>query len=380
MPNLRMPPQSLRTPHGRGILWAAVFATLAFDPLSAKDVTRLWYSGGGVAFHSTQDTVSSNASETGDPRPDGFATRRLGIQDTGSFDLIAGFGLTPWLSLQLDAGLFRGDVGAIDVYLEDTFPRSLDPSRPETLNVTAHRQNTVPITVGRITEIPVGITGIVRFRRDRPINPYLGAGAGMVFAGIDGEQDIDALNNRLASLRIKGETDETDHNIVPARYEALRAQGRIPFTYPISVDVQDGFEWHLVAGMEYFFADRASLIAGIRYTFALPAVAVNLEGEDQVNVSIFSEKLFRPDGSLRLFETTGLAPNPLVDPNDPTKGTVRCTLNTVGDFDHDGHSDDLCYLNIRSTRADDPVGVFLVQGGRVSLSGYNIQIGVRIYF
>ena len=357
----------------------ALVALVCVGQAVAKNTERLWYAGGSVAFHSTQAKVGSNADEAADPRPDDFADRAMGVEDTASFGLTAGFGLTQRLSLQLDAGYFKGRIGAIDVYLQDTFPKATDSSRPELLNAIRRRETGIPVTAGELTEIPVSLSAILRFRRDRTLNPYLAAGAGMIFVEEQEDGDLDKLNARLASLRIKGETSEsTSRDLVPEKYETLRAQGRIPLTYPVSVDVDDGFEWHLAAGMEWFFAERASLIADVRYTFATSSLAVDLSGEDQVNFQIYSERLFRPDGSLKIFNSGGVAPNPPSDPNNPSSPLVRCTRNTVGDFDHDGHADDLCYVN--STGLPPPEGVFLVQGGKVNLSGYNIQIGMRFYF
>jgi hypothetical protein len=97
-----------------------------------------------------------------------------------------------------------------------------------------------------------------------------------------------------------------------------------------------------------------------------------------VDFSIFSERLFRKDGSLMFFNDRGQFPNPFRDPNDPSQGTVDCHPNVRGDFDHDGHADDLCYKVEGDT--PDPVGILVVQGGKIDLSGLTVNVMMRVWF
>jgi len=346
----------------------------------AKDGKNLWYLGGSLLFHSTQDTIRSNADLSGDPRPDDFTSRETTIEDTFSYGLTAGFGMTRRLSLQLDAAWFKGEVGPIEGWFQDRFPVSTNPANPTVLNSFRSRQSGISITPGEIEEIPVTLTGVLRFRTDRPLNPYLGAGAGVIFTKVTQSEELDALNSRLGRLRITDENDEFKNDLVPERYETLRAQGRVPYTYPLSIRGQNQFEWHLTAGMEYFMSDRVSMVADLRYSFAPQSIILELGGEDQLDIRVFSEGLFRPDGSLKIFNSGGMAPNPLVDPNDPSRGTVHCIVNTISDFDQDGHADDLCYFNDSSRKSDDPVGRLVVQGGRIALSGFAARLSLRVYF
>src|SRR5262245_17386849 len=76
--------------------------TLFLPVALAEDLEKKWYFGGSLGFHTTQDEISSNAAMAFDPRPDDFISREVAVEDTIRFDLTAGFGLSKWLSLQLD--------------------------------------------------------------------------------------------------------------------------------------------------------------------------------------------------------------------------------------------------------------------------------------
>ena len=369
-------------PHGRirlarAAAWAviAVLAVLACSLAWAKDLTRKWYLGGTLTYHTTEDEIGSNAEMALDPRPDDFASREVAIEDTVRFDLAAGFGFSKWFSLQLEVGYFEGDVGPLEAYMVDRFPVSTSPLQPEVLSITQERDMVIPMQAGRLTEIPVSLSGIVRFRSDRPLNPYIGAGAGVIFTEIEPSSELDALNLRLGSLHITGIVNENRVAITPPR-----GSGEVPFTFPVKLDAEDAHEVHVLAGLEYFFSDRLSFVADARYTFADRSVSIEMNGEDQIDLLIFSEMLFRPDGSLKIFNDARLPPNPLVDPNTPLAGRVGCELNTIGDFDMDGNNTDLCYHNIPSSRNDDPNGTVVVQGGEINLSGYSIRLGIRFTF
>jgi len=424
---------------------AAVLAILcgASTLAQAEDVKGKWYFGGNISFLSTTDYIRSNAAIfigdpgddgipfTGDPneapgctaggsqgagsvwcdpRPDDQLGREGTIEETFRLEVSAGFGLTSWLSLQLDASYFTGDVGPVDFFVRDAFPVDTDGIPPITLTRFADREVTTVITAGEITEIPVSLSAIARFRKDSPLNPYVGIGLGRIFTDAETASDVDDLNARLSALRIKGIQNEVGGNLVDPADQPLGVEGRIPMSFPLTYDVEDAWEWHVSAGLEWFQSERFSLIFDAKYMFADSEVRLDLNGEDQVDFTIFSEKLFRPDGSLQSFSSdpsdafntpcsaAGRGPlgeyaggchpddNPLpnarVDPDHPRTGRM---CPAVGDFDWDGHSDDHCYNKqtvapspIRQTR--DPSGIAVIQGGSIDLTGLSVAIGVRWHF
>jgi len=349
---------------------------LASGTADAKDTKGLWFFGGALGYHTTFDSVPVNADLPGDPRPDDYASREITLGDGLSYALSAGFGLTDHLTLQVDAGYYRSDVGDVDVYLTDGYPVALNMLDPINVNAFRYRTASTPIPAGTLAQWPVSLTGTYRFRKDRPLTPYVGAGIGMIFIDLDTSDEVMALNERLSALRIRAVADEHGRDIMPPAYQPLQGIGRVPMEHPVGLEVDDAIEWHLTAGMEYFLGDRMSFVVDARYMYTSQKIVIDLGGQDQVDYTIWSEKLFRPDGSVRLFRNNGGFPNPYVDPSDPSKGIVTCAVKTTGDFDNDGHRDDLCYSAILG----DPQGTFLVQGGSIDLSGFSVHLGMRFYF
>ena len=365
-----------------GLFCLTVVLSAAITLVIAGKTRGRWYIGGAVAFHSTEDAIRNNASLEGDPRPANFASRETTIDDGVAYGLSVGYGVTSWFSLELDVGYFQGSVGSIDAYLEyDSLPTP-GISNPNLYTRIGSRETSIPVNAGELTELPVTLSGYFRFRTDRQLNPYIGGGVGIVYTQFDVSGELPALQSRLESLHITNVKNELGVTIRPEEFKHLGVHGEIPFIWPVQIDIEDGFQFHISAGMEYFFGDRMSLIADLRYQSTKSKLSITFAGEDQLNLAIFPEELFREDGSLLLFNDRSLAPNPHID-NDPNNPIVDCDTNTIGDFDNDGQ-DDVCFAGERTTPQGrlviDPRGTFVVQGGEIDLSGYKISLGLRLYF
>ncbi|MGH9868717.1 MAG: hypothetical protein ACREAA_11215 [Candidatus Polarisedimenticolia bacterium] len=352
----------------------------SFSPAQANEARQLWYITSSLGLHTTEDEVRNNAAKQGDPRPGEDEGRTAVVDDGLSFSLSAGFGLTSHLAFQLDTGWFRGDVGPVDGFLADRFPAPGNPQNPTALSLITNRTTSFPTMAGSLTQIPVSLSLMTRFRKDTRLNPFLGAGLGMIFTDVEADEELEALNERIAALRVREIYNEQGGILTSDQFNPLKAQGRLPASHLFSIRTDDAFEWHLTGGLEYFLGDRWSFVASSSYIFTDGAVEFLAAGEDQVSFLIFSESLFREDGSLKVFNNIGVFPNPYIDPLDPGKGLVKCTPNTVGDFDHDGHSGDRCYRNNSLDPGDDPDGRLEVQGGRIEYGGFVISLGVRFYF
>lgn len=359
----------------------AIAMLMMASPAAAKDPFHLWYVTTSLGFHTTEDEVRNNATLPGDPRPGQEDDRTGVIEDGVSLSLSAGFGMTPRLALQLDTGWFSSDVGPVDGFLAEQYPVAGNPFDPTSLTTFTHQTSSFPATAGTLSQIPVSLSLIARFRKDTAFNPFVGAGAGMIFTDIDADEQLDALNARISHLRVREIFDEHGEPQTPTELSQLRAPGLVPpGGHQLSITADDAFEWHLTAGLEYVFGERASFVASASYTFTDGAVEFLAGDEDQVTFLIYPEALFREDGSLKIFNSAALFPNPYNDPADPTKGIINCVPNTVGDFDHDGHADDQCYRNNDLVATDDPTGDFLIQGGRIEYGGFTINLGLRFYF
>ncbi|MGH9868732.1 MAG: hypothetical protein ACREAA_11290 [Candidatus Polarisedimenticolia bacterium] len=381
-----------------GLRVAVVLAMLQGPlPALANEGRGLWYITSSLAFHSTEDEVRNNATLTGDRRIDGTTegdrrpgqsdTRDGSIEDGLSLSLNAGFGLTDRLSLQLDTGWFRSEVGPADGYMVDFFPISVNPLDPTTLAGFRNRTTSFAPMIGTITQIPVSVSLLHRFRKDRRLNPFLGAGVGMIFVELEADEDIEELNERLSNLRVREVYNELGEvipvpgtGLSPDQIAALKRDARLPMRHLMTLQADDAFEWHLSGGLEYFLGGRSSFIASASYTFTDGAVEFLAADEDQVEFSIYPEPMFREDGSVKIFSDSGLPPNPYINPLVPAMGRYKCAVGTVGDFDNDGHYDDRCYRNNGLSARDDPDGRLLIQGGRIEYGGFTVNIGLRFYF
>ncbi|HKY33532.1 MAG TPA: outer membrane beta-barrel protein [Candidatus Polarisedimenticolia bacterium] len=362
---------------------AAVVCLLALaggsTPAPAKNLRGVWYFGGNLFYHTTRDSLISNAADPADPRPADFLTRETSLEDGVAYGLTAGFGLTDWLSLQLDAGYHKGSLGPVDAYTEARYPVA-GAINPNALTLLASKEESIPFSGGDLTQIPVSLSAVLRFRKDRPLNPFLSAGYGRLFLSFDADDEVAALNARMAAMRITRIDNEQGIEITPARHRPFKAEGRVPSSFPLSVRVQDSDRFDLRAGMEYALTGRMGLVVNAGYVFVSEPVKLDLAGQDEVILSIFPEELFREDGSLRLFNSLGGHPNPRVNPSDPNSPFLTCPKNTTDDFDNDGNPGDLCYDGGNPNFVPRPSGMFLVQGGELDLSGYDVHIGLRFYF
>ncbi len=389
-------------------------------PALAEDLKGRWYFGGNLGFLSTTDDIRSNSAIiigmpgddgvpfTGDPnedqgcpinqnnqtstlfcdaREDDLLGRENTIEETFKLDLTAGYGVTSWLSLQLDVSYFKGDVGPVDAFRREAVPFQ---NALGVFQGWRDRDETITLSAGEITEIPVTLTGVFRFRKDSPLNPYVGVGGGFIFTELESSDDLADLNLRLGRLNITGVLNERGQDILsPSISSSVRKNGDVPMIYPVAVDVEDAFTWHIMGGAEWFFNDRFSMVFDARYQFADQEVTIDLNGEDQVDFTILSEGMFRKDGSTKIFSTN---PNPpTANPVNPANGTrswPKCSgvaPNPVQDVDGDGRLD-LCYDHLsignnESRRGENtPVGVFVVQGGKIDLSAFSAAVGVRFHF
>ncbi len=385
----------------------------------AEDVKGKWYIGGNLGVLVTTDNVRSNAALliaplgadgapfTGDrgeevscdtsnvnvfcdPRPDDLLSRQTQLEQTLKLDGTIGYGLTSNVSVQLDTGYYKGDVLNFDVFTHKVKPANADfihdpciqlgQALPCDLKTFRLRDIKQPITAATVTEIPVAVNAIVRFRKDSNFNPYLGAGAGYIFTSLKQDSSVDSLNGRLRSLHIISTTDEFGINY-GRLLGAIDTEGTAPFTHPVSVTLDDGFLWQAVGGGEYFFNDRLSFVFDARYVIADQTINISMKGEDQINIDAYTEDLFRPDGSLRVFKTNQEPPNPKVVPFVPG-GPQRytCKPGLAGnqpppdDYDNDG-IDDACYQGTMN-----PLETVVVQGGDIRLTNFSFGFGMRFHF
>jgi outer membrane protein W len=358
--------------------------------INAENTKGRWHLGGGFSWVAVEDDIRSNAAfvlfdqpgtdgipDSGDetivffdPRPDDTLSRETTLQEGFQFDFNASYGVTPWFSLQVDAGYYQADIVQLDSYVkESSFYRN--PNDPTDVVFSDQDEDVVvftqsqPIVAGTVTQIPISLTGVFRFRRDSPLNPYLGVGGGVIIADSTESDALTALNEKLANsvMLLKG------YYAYPL-YVTCQDPSCLGFG-GINVNVETGSESHFTGGAEYFFNSNLSIYFDARYTFASQQVTIDVDGLDQtafVFEASADKMIFCDDPSLdgSPFFPTGF--------DRGSDGLFQLpgqdgVLGTDDDFPG-------CRPGT-GTRLQDEI---LVQGGEISLSGLTVGVGIRWYF
>lgn len=318
----------------------------------AEDTKGKWQFGFGISYYATTDYIRSNsdvaiagtvAGQGGsalpavgsvDDRPDENMLNEPSIQDDFRFDFSASYGLTRWLALELQTGYLNSAVGQIEYYNENkTHPlapgveikigsdnvRVCGPSRSgscysfQDSGFSSTRSNEF-IPVGEITEIPLMLSGLVRFRPESPLDPYIGLGVGYIFTDLAVSDEFTAKSDEVSSRTVNnasyGEVTDQGHpnRIAPA-------PGFQPG--PMTVDVSDGFEYHVVGGVDYYVNDKFSMYVDARYVWAESQVDVKIDGAHQVRMPAFD------DGRLQMFNE-GSATAPSLWEDNGVNGCPTC--------------------------------------------------------
>jgi len=291
-------------------------------PLRAEDTKGKWQFGFGLSYMATTDYIRSNSdiaiasSVAGeqeglpavtfvDDRPDQNMLNEPTVQDDFRFDFSASYGLTRWLALEVSAGYMKSDVGNIEFYFKDvsinyggTFPanpqtgsicgpnRNSPCSRYNINTPSAPPTNTF-VPVGTLTEIPLQLSALVRFRPESPLDPYVGLGIGYLFTDLQHGDEFVRRGGGIADLTVAAEIGgEITDNRFPSR---LAAPGTNGFTVgAMQAEVSSDFSWHAVGGIDYYVNDHFSVYVDARYTWTDAAVDITIDGFHQVLLATYA--------------------------------------------------------------------------------------------
>lgn len=382
---------------------------LVSSRVGAEDTKKKWQLGGGISYWSTIDDIRSNSTTAyapvdptqagnlpaivfSDPRPDANELNQPTIQDGWKLDFNASFGFTRWFALEIGASYFQGPVGNIEFYTEDRhLPVNLtitsqDPADGsadcDIVTCFAMSGSTDPSTivrngfvpVGEITEVPLQLSGIVRFRPESPFDPYVGGGIGYIFTGLDTSQSDIGTPVTLSTSTIAGENrrvvmknfDDVQAYTNGLLVRSIQSGARAIQTFPLTLDdiaevdtfggtpitgltatVNSAPEFHLMGGVDYYFTSHFSLYIDGRYTWAQSKVEVRIDGQNQIYSGI------------KDFGCVNGAPTCTT-----LNGDVVDTSNAV----------------ITNPTFDDVQDVLLIQGGDIRLGGFSLGIGVKYTF
>ena len=360
---------------------AAVLLWGATGVVWAENTKGRWDLGGGFYFVSTSDDIRSNAAfvlfdqpgpdgipNTGDetilfadPRPDDTLSRETTLDEGLAFNFNAAYGINDWISVQFDFGYYEADVVQLDTYVEIREFVDFNGDGIWERDEVAEFSQSQPFSPGTLTQIPLTASLVFRFRKDSPLNPYLGVGAGYVLIEADVDARLNELNDILSTQAI---STVGTNNFFPD-FEVCQGP-TCPAFQDFELDVEDSFQWHLMGGAEYFVNSKVAVFFDARYTvigtelkIQSPAFEQNDQlvlnyaavsdtlpfcGDPQFDNRIFPVNFLRIDNGLPGICRPG---NPPANP-----GAVEERLQDT----------------------------LLFQGGKIDLTNFTIGIGVRFYF
>jgi opacity protein-like surface antigen len=303
------------------LLLGLAAGAVAVTPLRAEDTKGKWQFGLGLSYMATTDYIRSNSDiaiaptiagddPTGippvtavDERPDENMLNEPTVADDFRLDFNASYGLTRWLALELAAGYMKSDVGNIEFYFKDvtinyggTFPASGSAVCGPTRNSPCSRYNintpSAPPTnsfvpVGTLTEVPLQLSALVRFRPESPLDPYVGLGIGYLLTSLEQGEEFVRRGEGIAELQVASEHagEFTNTGAAPKRVAGLSG----PFSVSaMQAEVSSDFSWHAVGGVDYFVNDHFSVYVDARYTWTDAAVSITTDGAHQVLLTTFA--------------------------------------------------------------------------------------------
>jgi outer membrane protein W len=322
-------------------------------PLSqafAEDTKGKWQFGFGLSYMATVDYIRSNADlaiasnvidENGlpsvgsvDERPDANLLNQPSIRDDFKLDFSASYGLTRWLALEAAVSYLEAPVGNIEFYNKnvhqgltgngnDSGVIQCGPNlnsrcwdyHPNLPDETKHNSF---LPVGQLREIPIHLSGLIRFRPESPFDPYIGAGFGYIMTKLTTGSQFNEAAETVSSLRVStaSEGEFTVNN--RCNREGLPiGVGCFDFTpEPLQAKIRNAFEWHAVGGVDYYATDHFSVYVDARYVWTSGALDIRTDRAHQVRFAVLDTG--RLVTMRRLYRDAD--PNNPLDPGDPDSG------------------------------------------------------------
>lgn len=330
-------------------------------PLSqalAEDTKGKWQFGFGLSYMSTVDYIRSNADlaiastvidENGlpsvgsvDERPDANLLNQPSIRDDFKLDFSASYGLTRWLALEAAVSYLEAPVGNIEFYNRNVHQGLTDNGQLSTVNqcgptlggtcwnyqtlLPDETKNNSFLPVGQLREIPIHLSGLIRFRPESPFDPYIGAGFGYIMTKLTTGSQFNEAAERVSSLRVSTASEgEFTVNNRCNRVGLPIGVGCFDFTpEPLQAKIRNAFEWHAVGGVDYYTTDHFSVYVDARYVWTSGALDIRTDRAHQVRFAVLDtgrlvtmRRLYRDDNPLYRDPND---PNHFLDPGDPSSG------------------------------------------------------------
>lgn len=368
------------------IVAASMFFLLVGGAARAEDVEKRLRLSFAIGGSNTEDKVPSDAAnfmtvvrEDGsvaqgfeDPRQDTAQLGSLAIKPAIRYNFAAQFAFTKHFVLEGAVGYQKGDVGEIDV--QGQFSGDLFDSQREAFNFRSFRQ-----PGGVMTQVPVQLTALFRFRPKATYNPYAGLGIGYTFVGFTPSRELNELSLNLDNA----EGSFAAQGPFPAGFGSPFAPEQMTGA---TVEAPDTFEWHGVGGMEWTIKKKWAIFADLRYTFASKPFRLGFNNGESLGVSVPSgQKDFGSPEATRTYGTYFIASG-LIDvgclvpiesvgtePCAPPGGPLACDPQLAT------NQPGACKLQFTPDGQPDS-GFYYVKGGEINFGGPTLQIGIRYTF
>src|SRR6266571_1776413 len=298
----------------------------------AEDTKGTWQFGFGLSYMSTADYIRSNADialagvvgpnglptiASVDERPDINILNQPSIRDNFKVDFNASYGLTRRLALEAAVSYMKAPVGNIEFYFRDVHQGftgqptnslvaacgptlTVDATHPDgnaqpcwtyTSNLPDETKQNTFLPVGELTEIPIHLSGLIRFRPDSPLDPYFGAGVGYILTNLQMGSEFKNKAAEIAGLKvgIASEGEFTTDNRCN-RVDLPIGENCTNFKPgPLEANIKNAFEFHAVGGVDYYVSDRFSVYMDARYIWTQGAVDIRTDDAHQVRFAVLDE-------------------------------------------------------------------------------------------
>lgn len=347
-------------------LWATLLLVAIAPAVRGEEVEKKWRVGFALGGAETRQTIDSDAGNVlaivnsdgllvdviRDPRNDSGALGSFSIRPAYRATLKGQYAITRKFILQGSVGYQRGDVGNVEMQAQ--FPDQQIPAN------TQFNFRTWDITAGKMQQIPVELTAMVRFRPKSAFNPYIGTGLGYMFVSFKPSEDLNVLSQNMSRSQGGLATIISNQGI-----QTLTTTTDVHDLGGATVDAPSSWTWHAVAGIEYTVKKNWSLFAELRYMWAKDAFTLLFNGSPTLGLSVPAGTQF--DTAPKNFGPMFISQGGLIDAGRP--GTVYNPITGNNDaafiFQPDGVLDP---------------GWYYVTGGKIRYDGGSFEFGFKYTF
>ena len=368
---------------------AAACLLLAISTASrAEEVEKKFRPGLSVGGFSTTDQIHSSSGNRRtlftpegefddrivDPRNDSGAFSDFGIQSQYGGVFSASYAINRLWYVEASAGYRHGTVGNVQVQAQ--FNGVQVPIDQDFLFAIYNLDG------GTITQVPIQLTGGIRFRPKAALNPFICAGVGYTINSFEPSAELNQLSLDLSQLtggfsQLSGTQFQREQLEAPTSFEALQG---------IKVDVQNEPEWHAGGGLEYSFKSHWVVFLDARYSVSSGTFGMKVNGSDELGISVPSDQIvntapdaFGPFGAVQI-NNGGLIDGGSFAPNDATQPNPDAFCRSTGNQG--------CHFVLGRQELNDqlePVsnkdpGKYYIEAGKIRYDGFSVQIGVKFTF